>query len=78
MVPLVYIRLMFRLCTRSGRAWRAIRPVFKPYLAGVSSSSVLPSTEHGGSYPPQVVLVADVMGQDGHVHLLQSVDTRTI
>lgn len=54
------------------------KEVFRTYLAGVSSASILAGTEHGRSYPPEVVLVTDIEGQDGDVHLLEPVNPRTI
>lgn len=48
------------------------------HLAGVGSSGLLPSTDHGGLHPPVVIPVTDTRGQDGHVHLLQPVHSGAV
>lgn len=48
------------------------------YLAGINSSLVPPSAEHGGPNPAQVVLIAGFRGQDGHIHLLETVNSGPI
>lgn len=58
------------------------RPLTPPpvvfYLAGIGSSLRPPGADHGRTHPAGVVLVADFVGKDGHVHLLQPVNSRTV
>lgn len=55
-----------------------VKLIFWSYLAGINSSSVPPSAEHGWANPTQVVLITGFRGQDGHIHLLESVNSRAI
>lgn len=57
---------------------KSVTLIFWSYLAGINSSLVPPSAEHGWPNPAQVVLITGFRGQDGHIHLLESVNSRAI
>lgn len=66
------------LSTKNIFRCKSVKQIFCSYLAGVNSSPGPPSTEHGWANPAQVVLITGFRGQDGHIHLLESVNSRAI